>query len=245
MARNATDATAKGRRRPRSNVSLTDQAYYTLRERILRGSLPPGTALSRRKLATELGVSFLPISDAILRLERDGLLESRSRAGTRVRVPTADEIRGRYVVREALEAESAKLCCRRATFQQRLELRRIGKQLDTLYAHLTDSPDLDFLYVVHQQHMSLHLQIAECTRCPELKEAIEKNQVLVYNWFYDVTAKRPSPPAGFHSELAEAVAGDRPEVAEKVMREHVRYGLDGIIEAMGDHVTGGDWRAKR
>jgi len=244
MAQTAS-AARKARRRPRSGVSLTDQAYYTLRERILRGSLPPGTAVSRRKVAEELGVSFLPISDAILRLERDGLLESRSRAGTRVRVPTADEIRGRYVVREALEGESAKLCCQRATFQQRLELRRMGEQLDTLYAHLTDSPDPDFLYVVHQQHMTLHQQIAECARCPELKEAIEKNQVLIYNWFYDVSAQRPSPPVHFHSELAAAVTSERPEVADKVMREHVRYGRDGIIEAMGNHLKAGDWRVKR
>jgi DNA-binding GntR family transcriptional regulator len=244
LAHSASPA-SKPKARPRPEISLTDKAYYTLRERILRGLLPPGTALSRRKLAEELGVSFLPVSDAILRLERDGLLESRSRAGTRVRVPTADEIRGRYVVREALESESAKLCCQCATFQERLELRRMGEQLDTLYTHLTDSPDPDLLYVVHQQHMSLHLQIAEYARCPELKEAIERNQVLIYNWFYDMAAQRPSPPEHFHAELTAAVTSDRPEFANKVMREHVRYGLDGILEAVRDHTNSGDWRVKR
>ncbi|HUA61259.1 MAG TPA: GntR family transcriptional regulator [Verrucomicrobiae bacterium] len=152
-------------RHPPFRVSLTGRADYTLRERILKGLFPPGTALSRRRLAAGLGGSFLPVSDAMLRLEPDGPLESRSPAGTRVRVPTAGEIRGRYVAREALEAESAKLCCRRATFQQRLELRRLGEHLDTLYPHLAASRDSEFVYVVHRQHMSLQ-QIAGCASCP-------------------------------------------------------------------------------
>src|SRR5438105_3260353 len=106
-------------------VPLMEQAYFMIRERILRGSLPLGSVLSRRKLAEEFGMSFLPISEALQRLQTEGLVESRPRVGTRVRIPTPDEVRGRYVVREALEAESAKLCCTHATFQQRLELRRM------------------------------------------------------------------------------------------------------------------------
>jgi DNA-binding GntR family transcriptional regulator len=46
--------------------------------------------------------------------------------GTRVRTPTPEEVRGRYFVREALEAQSARLCCERATFQERIELRRMA-----------------------------------------------------------------------------------------------------------------------
>jgi DNA-binding GntR family transcriptional regulator len=227
-------------------VSLTDRAYYTVRERILRGSLPPGTALSRRKLAEELGVSFLPISEALQRLERDGLLESRPRAGTRVRIPTPGEVRGRYVVREALEAQSARLCCERAVFQERLELRRMAEQLDTLDARASDGQsDADFLYVIHQHHADLHLQIAECARCPELKEAIEKNQVLIYNWFYDVASHRLSLPRGFHAELIEPIVGENPEAADKAMRAHVRYGLEGLVQAVEYQIRTGDWRVKR
>ena len=54
-------------------------------------------------------MSFLPISEALQRLEHDGLVESRPRAGNRVRVPTAGEILERYQLREALETQSARL----------------------------------------------------------------------------------------------------------------------------------------
>src|SRR5262245_40304529 len=175
---------AASKRKGVSNgAGLGDQAYYMIRERILRGQLPLGSALSRRKLATEFGMSLLPVSEALQRLENDGLVESQPRAGTRVRIPTESEVRGRYVFREALEAESAKLCCVNATFQQRLELRRMAEQLDTLYTRVQDREhDADFFYIVQEHHVNLHMRIAEFSGCLELREAIENTHILIYNW---------------------------------------------------------------
>jgi DNA-binding GntR family transcriptional regulator len=175
------------REKRRGTEPLADQAYYVIRERILRGTFPPGTVLSRRKLAAEFGMSFLPVSEALQRLENERLVESRPRVGTRVHMPVPDEVRGRNVVREALEAQSAMLCCERATFQERLELRRMAEHVDTLYQRsMNGENDKHFLYVVHSHHVNLHMQIAALGRCPELKEAIERNHVLIY---YD------APPA--------------------------------------------------
>src|SRR5437667_356169 len=90
-------------------ASLAAEAYTFVKQRILRGELVMGQAISRRKLAAELGMSFLPVSEALLRLEFEGLLESRPRAGTRVRIPSREDVRGHYVVREALEVQAAML----------------------------------------------------------------------------------------------------------------------------------------
>src|SRR5689334_3381230 len=68
--------------------SLAGRAYLEIRNKILKGDLAVGEALSRRKLAAELGISVPPITEALQRLEREGLLESKPRVGTRVRVPT-------------------------------------------------------------------------------------------------------------------------------------------------------------
>src|SRR2546421_9533779 len=95
--------------------SLASEAYVVVRQRILRGQLAMGQIISRRKLAAELGMSFLPVSEALLRLEIEGLLESRPRAGTRVRIPTQQDVRGHYVVREALEMQAARLFSEVAT----------------------------------------------------------------------------------------------------------------------------------
>ena len=75
-------------------ASLAAEAYEFVKQRILRGELPMGQVISRRKIAAELGMSFLPVSEALLRLEFEGLLESRPRAGTRVRIPSREDVRG-------------------------------------------------------------------------------------------------------------------------------------------------------
>ena len=80
--------------------SLASEAYSVVRQRILSGTIGLGQVISRRKLAAELRMSFLPVSEALLRLEVEGLLESRPRAGTRVRIPSAEDVQGHYVVRK-------------------------------------------------------------------------------------------------------------------------------------------------
>ena len=111
-----------GKARIVARRSLSQSAYEALRTKILRGDLPLGTPLSRRKLAAELTMSMLPIGEALQRLEADGLIESRARVGTRVRIPTEEDVRGHYVIREALETMSARLFAERATAAERLEM---------------------------------------------------------------------------------------------------------------------------
>src|SRR6266852_5886750 len=110
--------------------TLANAAYGVVRRRILRGQLSLGQAVSRRKLAAELGMSFLPVSEALLRLEFEGLLESRPRAGTRVRIPARQDVRGHYVVREALEVQAARLFAEMATPEERSELMKLAVRVD-------------------------------------------------------------------------------------------------------------------
>src|SRR3984885_9958754 len=117
-------------RKSSDNEGLAGEAYVTVRERILKGELAIGEVISRRKVAAELGMSFLPVSEALLRLEHEGLLESRPRAGTRVRVPTRADVQGQYIVREALEAQAAILFATHATRDERTELMKLALRVD-------------------------------------------------------------------------------------------------------------------
>jgi DNA-binding GntR family transcriptional regulator len=224
--------------------SLSNKAYFQIRERILRGELKPGEVLSARRLATEFKMSLLPVAQALRQLEGDKLVESRPRAGTRVRIPQPEEVRGRCVVREALEAQSARLCCVQATMKQRMELMRMARQLDTLYDRFGRDHDAELQYIVHTLHFELHMRIAEYARCPELKEAIETNQVLIYNWFFDLAANRRLLPPGFHSRLLQAVTGSDPLAADEAMRAHVQYGVVEALEQIVPQTTN-DWRLRR
>jgi DNA-binding GntR family transcriptional regulator len=227
-----------------SAESLAERAYQSIRERILRGYYPLGAALSRRQLAKELRMSFLPISQALQHLEMDGLVESKPRVGTRVRVPTRKDVLERYGLREALETQAARLCAEHADHASRQELVKMGNHLDQLYAFGAAS-DEDFLYSVHTYHMRFHLRVAEIGGNSLLRGAIEREQVLVFNWLFDTAAQQPTLPPHFHSELVVALTGSTVDAADAAMRAHIRYGMDRILDAMQTSRSENGWRLLR
>lgn len=214
--------------------NLTDQVYLTIRDRILRGDLSFGTALSRRKLADEIGTSIVPVGDALQRLESDGLVESRPRVGTRVRIPTPKSARGHYVLREALETQSARIFAERASAHERTSLMRLAIDLDGDQAGIAaeEEPSKERLFEVHRLHMRFHMRIAEATGCDELYDAIERNQILVFNWLFDNTLKRQAPPSEWHKILTEALNTGDPETADAAMRRHTRFRMEEVLEAL-------------
>ena len=89
--------------------SFKIRAYHTLREKIIGGELRPGDVIDRRTMAAQLGMSVAPVLEAMLMLTEEGLLETKPRSMTRVRVPRPEDVRGRHWLREALECQVARL----------------------------------------------------------------------------------------------------------------------------------------
>jgi DNA-binding GntR family transcriptional regulator len=225
--------------------SLSSRAYQQIRDEILSGELSIGDVLSRRRLAKRLNMSFVPITEALKCLETEGLVESRPRIGTRVRIPTEQDIQDSNVIREALESQAARLCAQNITVAEKEQIRTSAMHLDQLYKICTREPgDSRFLFSVHTYHMQFHMRIAELARCPGLSRAIEKEQVLIFNWLYDMAADRRTQPKDFHSTLAEALCSGDPLVADSAMRAHVRYGLDQVLERLANSVNQDSWRLK-
>jgi DNA-binding GntR family transcriptional regulator len=228
-----------------AHLSLADRAYHLILDQMLRGSLPVGSVLSRRSLAEQFQMSLVPVAEALQRLEIEGLVESRPRAGTRVKAPNADEIQERFELRQALECQAARLCAERATFKERLELGRLAENVDALYSRLAaQTPDDSTLYAVNKYHADLHMRIAECGRSGLLKSEIEKSHVLVFNWLYDTAAGQRILPSNFHQDLISVIVEGNPQTAEDVMRGHVVYGLKSIQAAM-EPLSQMNWRIKR
>jgi len=83
--------------------SLTDQIVVELRRRIIAGELSEGTPLRQEALATELGVSRIPIREAIRQLEAEGFVQSELHKGTVVRALSLAEIQELFDIRIHLE----------------------------------------------------------------------------------------------------------------------------------------------
>jgi GntR family transcriptional regulator, rspAB operon transcriptional repressor len=226
--------------------SLAELAYTEIRNQILSGELPFGVAIARRKLAESLGISVPPITEALQRLERDGLVESKPRVGTRVRVPTREDIEDRSFLREALETQAARLFAERASPEEKEELRKMGRRVDQLYAASEESSgDREFLFSVNSYHMKLHLYIAECARCPSLRDAIEREQVLIFNWLHDTVVERRELGSDFHTRLADALTSGTPAEAGEAMRAHIRHGLNEVLSGLDRIDEAQRWRHKR
>lgn len=216
--------------RSRSVASLSDRAYWVLRRGILTGELPLGSALSRRKLAEELGMSIVPVAEALQRLEAEELVESRPRVGTRVKVPSPQDVRGHYVVREALETQSARLFAEKAAASEKDEIRAMAAWLDDTYAAAaTGSLTREQIFDLHQRHMRFHMRVAECTGYAALCRAMERNQILTHNWLYDTTADWHRLPDRFHAALAGALCSGDPAAAVTAMRAHVTFGMEQLV----------------
>lgn len=201
---------------PPETASLAAEAYVNLRQRILYGELAIGQAVSRRKLAGELGMSLPPVAEAFLRLEFEGLLESRPRAGTRVRIPSRQDVEGHYVVREALEAQAARLFAEAATAEEIAELQRLAARVDALAV----SPHGNRAHYL-TLHEKLHHRIAECARCPALTNAIDQTHALASTWLCVGQSGRKGPGPRRHEKLVAALARRDPEAAAEAMRQHI------------------------
>ena len=208
--------------------SLAAEAYAVVRDRIFRGELVLGQPISRRKLAVELGMSFLPVSEALLRLEVEGLLESRPRAGTRVRIPTREDVRGHFIVREALEGQAAMLFTQAATAPELSELKKLAARVDAVAVQ----PDRTLYTVLHHK---LHRRAAECARCAVLCDAIENTHALASIWFCLLRQPLPDDPPRRHQDLVDVLVTGRPEEAAEAMRQHIAVGLEHTLEVLAPY----------
>ena len=205
--------------------SLAAEAYSVVRQRILRGEIGLGQVISRRKLAAELKMSFLPVSEALLRLEFEGLLESRPRAGTRVRIPSPEDVRGHFVVREALEVQAAMRFTQVATEAERADMLKLAVRVDAL-AMQNDRATYVAL------HQKLHARIAEYSRCPALLEAIEKTHALASIWFCVMRQPNAEDSPRRHQDLIDALCSGDPAIAADAVRQHIAVGMEHSLEIL-------------
>lgn len=214
---------------------LSEQAYRCVRDRILRGEYSFGTVINRRELAAELDMSLVPINEAMSRLENEYLIENTPRVGTKVRTPTPRDIRGFWAVREGLETQAARLYARVASDRQREELIEMARQLDRMHESTTDAdePEPKGLFEWRCAHMRFHTYIAECTNLPFLTDQIKKNQLLVFNWFYDHQLYGGRKlPSHWHELLALSLAEGAEEIADAAMRKHLHNKLEDLMRSL-------------
>ncbi|HYG78198.1 MAG TPA: GntR family transcriptional regulator [Planctomycetota bacterium] len=143
---------------PLTRRSLAQDALARIRHAIVAAELAEGSPLPEDQLAAQLGVSRVPIREALTQLELEGLVEVDTRGRSRVRNFSKEGFEDVYSMRSALEMMSARLAVQRMTAADSADLEAmIDKQ-----ATAVDLTDLSV------QDVDLHERIIQITRHRQL-----------------------------------------------------------------------------
>jgi DNA-binding GntR family transcriptional regulator len=110
--------------------SLSEGVADELRRALIAGELADGEPIPEVHVAARLGVSRGPVREALIELERDGVVEFDGRGRSLVRQMTAEDFEEIYQIRLALEPLAARLAAQRLTTEDRAVFERLLKRLD-------------------------------------------------------------------------------------------------------------------
>ena len=218
----------------RENVTLSEQAYEEIKSMIFRREFLPGSPLILHTLAKKLGVSRMPVVEAIRRLERDGLVESVPQWGAKVKQWTRDEMLEAYCIRRALEGEAARYFVLRATPTDKRRLVELSERFDV--AVMAGHGDLGEIDEIDAE---FHLHIARSSGFARLYELIETSKItttvisgLTLTLLSDTEQARAYHRAlcGCHKPVVEALLGGDTEKAVCAIWQHVDTSLASIMK---------------
>lgn len=112
--------------------NLPEQLVDLVRDRILSGMVDPDRPVRQDALAADLGVSKIPLREALARLEQEGLLASQANRGFTVRPLNAHEAEEVFALRLKLEPDLIALAARSASPADHKMASDILDRIDTI-----------------------------------------------------------------------------------------------------------------
>jgi DNA-binding GntR family transcriptional regulator len=197
-------------------TSLSDQAYYRLRELIVTLELAPGSLVSERELMDRLGLGRTPVREALRALAHERLVEVYPRRGIFVSSVEVRDLAGISEVRLTLESHAAYLAAQRATASDREQIDRLLEELELVRDELDERTLIDL-------DQRIHRHVYRCTHNPFLEETLNEYYVLTLRiWFLALDrVARLDDAVREHCELLEAIRAGDALRAEEAMRRHV------------------------
>jgi DNA-binding GntR family transcriptional regulator len=196
--------------------SLSDRAYYAIRELIVTLELAPGAVVSERELMEQLGVGRTPVREALRDLAREQLVEVFPRRGIFVSRVDVGDIAGLSEVRLVLESKAARLAAERSNDADRAETERLLEELSRTTGEQGERRLIDL-------DQRIHRHVYRCTHNPFLEATLEEYYVLTLRiWFLALDrVERLDDAIREHHAILEAIRDRDPERAEEVMQAHV------------------------
>jgi len=207
--------------------TLSERIFEIVRERIVSGQLAGSAAIRQDALAAELGVSKIPLREALGRLEQEGLLASQANRGYFVRPMSMAEVDEIYALRLAIEPQAAAQAARIADDDDRAAAVAAFEALDSAAgSNLAD---------VAVRNRDFHVALVRPAGRLLTTQLIERLSILAERYVvaHLQPAGRESRAHREHAQLLAAfLARDETELCDLLAR-HIQSTLDDLQEQFG------------
>ncbi|MCC5826919.1 GntR family transcriptional regulator [Alkalimonas sp.] len=206
----------------------TQVVVEEIRKRILSGSIKAGEPLRQAALAEELNVSRIPVREALLQLEAEGLVEFEAHKGATATRLSAEQVTELFELRALLETELLRLAIPRLTEAQLVQSERILQQMASAYQTTDTSGSWSELN--SRFHLSLY-QAAERPMTLEIVQNLNSNsdRYIRVHLLLAGGVKKADPE---HSKLLTLCRQKKVEPACALLRQHILGAADEIIEVV-------------
>jgi len=210
---------------------LTKLVLDAIRGRILKGEFTPGERLVEAHLSEQLGVSRMPVREALRVLASEGVVTIEPRRGATVTVFSDEQARELVEVRATLESLNAKLAARRQDPERIARLQRILEAS----ANTSDNAKL------HGENELFHEALADVAANSVLRDMVRSLRERTVLIFAPLSRARARQNWEEHAAIVRAVIAGDAELAGLLAARHV-YNASAAMPGL-DAKTAGDGAA--
>ena len=216
---------------PIPRASLSRETLERLRRAILSGELPGGSPLPESATAERLGVSRVPVREALAELERQGLVVFAPTGRASVRRFERDDFLEILTLRAALQTLAAREAAERATAE---DLDRLASLVERT-AEVADLTELSAL------DAAFHDAIVAAARHSRLSRSWTDLRPQMELWLARLHRKRESlrrdvrdATVRAHRHFLKVLSRRRPDEAARLMEQHCLSWLDSMPDLSED-----------
>jgi DNA-binding GntR family transcriptional regulator len=210
--------------------TVTDLAVEALREKILRGDYPEGSQLRQDAVATDLGVSRIPVREALRQLEAEGLVQFSPHCGAVVSSLSLEEIEELFELRGFLESQVIRMAIPRLTAE---DLDRADAILDAYEAAFKRNDIAEWGALNWRFHSTLlsaanrPLTLGVLNTLHNQSDRYMRMQLALTHW--------EDRASGEHRAIAAAARARDADGASALLHEHVVSAGRALIEFLRVH----------
>jgi DNA-binding GntR family transcriptional regulator len=198
---------------------LRDLIKNQLIDLIAQGEMPVGARLTEADLAARLGVSRIPVREALQALSQDGWVDLLPRQGARVHVPTLKEVEDVFGVRAALESECARLAAQSLGSD---EAQRLAELIERGHAVARAGDNV----AASEANADFHRLITQSAGNLLMADILGRLELRIRWYFTHVAAVRGVQSWVEHQRILDAMIGRDADLAALESRRHTEATLD-------------------